>query len=598
MRIAPLRASLACLFVAGPVAAQITQRVSLDSSHGQADAASPGQPSISADGRYVVFESSATNLVSGDTNGVSDIFVRDRLTGTTARVSVDSSGVQGDQESLGPSISADGRYVAFYSAAANLVALDTNGVTDAFVHDRQTGVTELASVDSAGNQGDGDCYFPTLSADGRYVAFRSAATNLVLSDTNGFFDIFVRDRQSATTERVSVDSASGQSDGDSGLHPVISADGRFVVFYSGGTNLVPGDTNGFFDVFLRDRLSGTTVRASLGAGGVEANANCSLASVSADGRYVAFQSSATNLVAGDTNAVIDVFVRDLLAGTTVRASVSTGGAQGNGDSVYPSLAASGRIVSFFGPATNLVPGDTNGRRDVFIRDLQAATTERVSLDTFGAQCNGDTDYYPFLSADARYVVFPSLASNLVAGDTNGVVDVFLHDREAAGFSSLCDPGVSGVIPCPCGNPPSGLRRGCNNSAATGGAKLSAFGIAYLSTDSLVFTTTGEKPTALSIVLQGTGWVPGGLVFGQGVRCLDGTLKRLYTKTASGGAITAPDFGLGNPQVSVRSAALGDPIPAGGTRYYLVYYRDGVILGGCPFGSSFNTTQTGRVVWWP
>ncbi|MFN0007343.1 MAG: TolB family protein [Planctomycetota bacterium] len=598
MRTAPLLAFAAWPVIAAPAGAQFTQRVSLDSSGVQANAGSPGQPSISADGRYVVFESSATNLVPGDTNGVVDVFVRDRLTATTARVSVDSSGAQGDGESLGPTISADGRYVAFYSAATNLVLSDTNAVTDVFVHDRQTGVTELASVDSAGNQGDGVCYYPTLSADGRYVAFRSAATNLVPSDTNGSYDIFVRDRQSATTERVSVDSASAQSDGDSGLHPVISSDGRFVVFYSGGTNLVPGDTNGFFDVFLRDRVSATTVRASLGSGGAEANANCSLASVSADGRYVAFQSSATNLVAGDTNAAIDVFVRDLLAGTTVRASVSSAGVQGNADSIYPSIASSGRILSFFGPATNLVPGDTNGRRDVFVRDLQASTTERVSVDTFGAQCDADTDYYPFLSADARYVVFPSLASNLAAGDTNGAVDVFLHDRAAAGFSSLCDPGVAGVIACPCGNPPSGLRRGCDNSAATGGAKLSAFGIAYLSTDSLVFTTTGERPTALSIVLQGSASVPAGLVFGQGVRCLGGTLKRLYVKSASGGSITAPDFGAGNLQVSVRSASLGDPIPAGGSRYYLVYYRDPNVLGGCPAESSFNATQTGRVVWWP
>jgi hypothetical protein len=218
---------------------------------------------------------------------------------------------------------------------------------------------------------------------------------------------------------------------------------------------------------------------------------------------------------------------------------------------------------------------------VFVRDRQLGATARASVDVLGAQGDLDADYYPFASADGRYVVFPSFATNLVPGDTNGVLDVFLHDRAASGFTSLCEPGIDGVAACPCGNPPSGAGRGCQNSAATGGAVLSAFGIAYLSTDSLVFTTSGEKPTALSIVLQGPTSIPAGLVFGQGVRCVGGALKRLYTKTASGGSITAPNFGAGDSQVSVRSAALGDPIPAGGTRWYLVYYRDPVVLGGCP-----------------
>jgi Tol biopolymer transport system component len=457
---------------------------------------------------------------------------------------------------------------------------------------------ERVSVDSATGQADGASYFPNLSADGRFVAFRSGATNLVASDTNGFFDVFVRDRQLGTTERVSVDSSGAQSDGDSGLHPTISGDGRFVAFYSGATNLVAGDANGVFDVFLRDRQLGSTELVSVDSAGNQANSSSSLASVSADGRYVAFQSSATNLVAGDTNASLDVFLRDRQAGTTSRASVATGGGQGNGNSEYASIASNGLAVAFFGPASNLVPGDTNARRDVFVRDLQVGTTTRVSLELLGAQGNDDADYYPFLSADGRFVAFPSFATNLVAGDTNGALDVFLHDRDASGFTSLCDPGLEGVIACPCVNPPSSRGRGCDNSAATGGASLGAFGIAYLSTDSLVFTTAGEKPTALSIVLQGPTPILAGQVFGQGVRCLGGSLKRLYTKSASGGSITAPNFGGGDPQVSVRSASLGDPIPAGGTRYYLVYYRDPILLGGCPATSTFNATQTGQVVWWP
>ena len=150
----------------------------------------------------------------------------------------------------------------------------------------------------------------------------------------------------------------------------------------------------------------------------------------------------------------------------------------------------------------------------------------------------------------------------------------------------------------CGNPPSGPGRGCDNSSSTGGATLSASGGTYLSSDSLVLTTSGEKPSALSLVIQGTGLDGLGATFGMGVRCVQGPLKRLYVKSASGGSITAPNLGVGDPQVSVRSAALGDTILPGQSRWYLVYYRDPVVLGGCPSTSTFNATQTGQVTWSP
>jgi hypothetical protein len=177
-------------------------------------------------------------------------------------------------------------------------------------------------------------------------------------------------------------------------------------------------------------------------------------------------------------------------------------------------------------------------------------------------------------------------------------DVFARDLDSDGFTSVCDPGSGGVAGCPCSNPPSGSTRGCDNSSATGGASLSASGIAYISIDSLVFTTGGERSTATSILLQGTTVVTSGVVYGQGVRCVGGSLKRLFSKTASGGSITAPDFGAGDPTVSARSAAKGDVILAGQSRWYLVYYRDPVVLGGCPASSTFNATQTGRVEWSP
>jgi hypothetical protein len=306
------------------------------------------------------------------------------------------------------------------------------------------------------------------------------------------------------------------------------------------------------------------------------------------------------MVPADTNGKSDIFVRDRRNGTTERVSVDSIGAETNGDSYLPRLSASGRYVVFQSYATNLILGDTNGTSDVFIRDRLVATTERISVNSSGFQANGFSgDEHLDVSDDSRYIVFNSRAVNLVPGDTNGRDDVFFRDRfGGTNITSLCDPGVVGVIGCPCLNPPGGLGRGCNNSSGTGGATLTAFGGTYLSSDSLVFTSAGERPTALSIVTQWAGVNPTGVVFGMGVRCTSGTLKRLYTRNASGGIITAPDFGAGDPQVSVRSAALGDTIQPGQSRWYLVYYRDPIVLGGCPSTSTFNATQTGQVTWSP
>jgi Tol biopolymer transport system component len=572
---------------------QLTQRVSL-SATGQQGMLDTYFPSITPDGRFVAFNSVAPNLVPGDTDYFDDVFVRDRQNGTLERVSVSSSGVQGNDNSSLCTISADGRYVAFMSVASNLVPGDTNGTWDIFVRDRLTNTTERVSITSSGSQANAFSYDPSISADGRYVAFQSMAFNLVPGDTNGAFDVFVRDRQLGTTERVSVDSSGLQADGAS-YAPRISADGRYVSFESAATNLVSGDTNGTDDIFVRDLLSGTTERVSVSFHGTQGNGLSYGPSISSDGRFVAFASLASNLVLGDTNNSRDVFVRDRSNGTTELVSVDSSGAQGDGDSDGASISADGRCVAFASTATNLVSGDTNGTSDVFLRDRQLGTTERVSVSSTGLEGN-DYSYFPSTAGDGRFVAFNSRASNLVAGDTNGYSDDFVRDRNAAGFGSLCDPGSSGVLACPCSNTPGGPGRGCDNSAATGGAILAASGVAYLSMDSLVFTASAEKPTATSIVMQGNAVASGGLVFGQGVRCVGGSLKRLYTTTASSGSITAPDFGVGDPTVSSRSAALGDLISAGQSRWYLVYYRDPIVLGGCPASSTFNATQTARIDW--
>jgi archaellum component FlaF (FlaF/FlaG flagellin family) len=586
------------LLLGSPAWAQVTQRVNLASDGAQGNSDCFHAFSVTLDGRYVGFTSTASNLVPGDVSGTWDVFVRDRALGTIERVSVDSNGVAGNLNSGGGWLSAAGRYVAFGSNS-NLVPNDTNGSSDAFVHDRISGTTERVSVDSGGAQGDGTSYGGPITPDGRYVVFTSFATNLVPGDTNGLPDIFVHDRQSGITERVSVDSNGGQGDGSSDIKiGSITDDGRYVAFESDSGNLVPGDLTKTWDVFVHDRTSGTTECVSVASNGALGNQYSFRPFLSADGRYVAFSSLASNLVPGDTNGYYDVFVRDRVAGTTERVSLSSNGSQAAGASGWPSISADGRFVTFESFAGDLVGGDTNLKEDIFVRDRQSGTTERVSIDSAGVQGTDHSDWAA-ASVDARFIVFDSEAENLVPDDTNGFKDVFIRDRSGGtAFTSLCDPGTGGVIVCPCANPAGGAGRGCDNSAATGGGALSASGGTYLSSDSLVFTTSGEKPTALSIVAQWTGTNAAGIVFGMGVRCTSGTLERLFTKSASSGSITAPNFGIGDPQVSVRSAALGDPILAGQSRSYLVYYRDPVVLGGCPITSTFNATQTGLVSWSP
>jgi Tol biopolymer transport system component len=434
-----------------PAVAQITTRVSVDSAGVQGDNDSHG-PSVSADGRFVAFWGWAANLVAGDSNTGADVFLRDRQLGTTELVSVDSGGVQGNLASVHASISADGRYVAFMSNATNLVAGDTNGREDVFVRDRQLGTTERVSIATGGGEGDGDSGSSgvSLSADGRFVAFDSYASNLVLGDTNGGPDVFVHDRQSGATERVSVDSSGAQGNAGSGFVTVsISADGRYVAFVSDSTNLVPGDTNGFRDVFVHDRQSGATERVSVDSSGVQGNSSSGLVSgvsISGDGRYVAFVSDATNFVPGDTNGDWDVFVHDRQSGATERVSVDSSGAQGDAGSGYDgiSISADGRYVAFASTATNLVPGDTNGDWDVFVHDRQSGRTERVSVATGGAQGSGRS-FYPSISVDGRYVSFESYDPSLVPADTNNASDVFMVDRACLGsVATYCTAKVNSL----------------------------------------------------------------------------------------------------------------------------------------------------------
>lgn len=440
---------MAAITLGQPTAfAQTTERVSVNSAGVQGDYGGD-RTSISADGRYVAFASGSSNLAPGDTNGLQDVFVHDRQTGQTSRVSVSSAGAQGNDRSTEPSISADGRWVAFESYASNLVFGDTNTELDVFIHDRLSGQTIRVSVDSGGVQGNDSSYQASVSSDGRYTAFSSIATNFVFSDTNSEWDVFVHDRQTGQTSRVTVDSAGVQGN-YGGSYPSISADGIHVAFESYSTNLVPGDTNGKQDAFVHDRLTGQTSRVTVDSAGVQGNDSSYHPSISADSRYTTFASYATNLVTGDTNADQDVFVHDSQTGQTSRVSVDSAGIQGNNNSYDPSISSDGRYVAFYGSATNLAPGDTNSAYDVFVHDRQTSLTSRVSLTSAGAQGNNNSQE-PSISADGRFVAFWSYANNLVPGDTNGWQDVFVHDRGASGPSLAKNGTCPGPVSLTFGN---------------------------------------------------------------------------------------------------------------------------------------------------
>ncbi|TDE01490.1 S8 family serine peptidase [Jiangella asiatica] len=377
--------------------------------------------SISADGRYVAFDSYAGNLVPGDTNRRADVFVRDTSTGEVERVSLGAGGAEGNSDSVAPAISADGRYVAFESLATTLADGDTPFTMDVFVHDRVTGTTERVSVGPGGATGPGWSSAASISGDGRYVTFSSYAAHLVEGDVNGTGDVFVRDRSTGTTRLISL-SATGEQGNGASTDGVISADGQHVAFESAATNLAGEDTNERGDVFVRDLVAGTTELVSVAADGTQGEHSSAEVAISGDGRVVAFTSLASTLVPGDTNRDYDVFVRDRTAGSIELASLG-----GDASSTRPRVSGDGRHVAFASGSTGLVPGDTNGAHDVFVRDLELDRTDRVSLRADGGQADG-TSIYSAINADGQRVAVYSEAPNLVDGDTNRLADVFVVDR--------------------------------------------------------------------------------------------------------------------------------------------------------------------------
>ena len=352
-------------------------------------------PAISADGRVIAFSSLANNLADQDNNLLADIFVHDRVSRTTERVSLSTSREEANAASGFPSLSADGRYVAFESNASNLVSGDTNGPegTDVFVHDRATHETARVSVSSGGAEAFAPSFSPAISGDGKFVAFVSSAQNLVSGKTNmciyydwlgnpiviSCADVFVHNRETRETVRVSLTAGGSESNGSS-FKPAISHDGRFVAFASDAATLVSGDTNAKTDIFVKDTVSGRISRVSVSSSGQEANDHSYTPAISANGRMIAFASAATNLVPGDNNGKIDIFVHDRLTGNTRRVNTCSCADEANDEAMDPAISPDGWTVAFASPASNLLRNlaDTNRATDIFVHDFtQVACAKRV-----------------------------------------------------------------------------------------------------------------------------------------------------------------------------------------------------------------------------
>jgi Tol biopolymer transport system component len=371
-------------------------------------------PVISADGRYVAFPSLASNLVFGDRNGVSDMFVKDLRTGLVRSASRGGDGPSFDP----PALSADGRFVAFVSSATNLVPGDTNGVDDVFVTDMVSGRVSRVSG------GNGPAYgSPAISADGRYVAFRSEASTLVEGDTNSVADVFLADRVSGSVRRISTSFDGVQ--GDKLVHHglAMSADGRFVVFPSAATNLVPGDTNGSVDMFVKDVVSGAVERVNVSASGEQTSSYTLMPAITPDGSRVLFVAWGDTLVPGDTEDTPDIFMKDRRSGAITRVNTRADGVVSDAQPYQPSVSADGRYVVFSSLASNLVRRDTNNVDDVFLKDMRSGSVMRLS-ERFGRQGN-DFSLAPSISADGRSVVFSSKATNLTPTPSS---ELLLHNR--------------------------------------------------------------------------------------------------------------------------------------------------------------------------
>ena len=401
------------------------------------------QPAVSSDGRFVAFSSSASNLVANDTNNHADIFVYDRTQKVVERVSVDSNGAEGNNDSSHPSISSDGRYVAFQSQASNLVPSDTNGQAnsaqgqDIFVYDRQAHTMERVSLTDGGGEADQASENPSISGDGNFVAFDSPASNLVSGFVHGPVNVYITNRGLHTIQGVTVpisDPAAIRST----LNPVFARDGSALVFELAVTRLAfTPPAYSYRDIYVFDLASRTLTRVSGTSAGLAANGSQSSSpSISDDGQKIAFQSNLKNLNFYDLNNALDVFVFDRSTGKTRLVSVDqTGQNLGSQDATSPAISGDGQHVAFQTHSDNLVTPPTDGGQHIFMKDLSSDAVHVLSLNASNTLADQPSEL-PALSADGLVVAFESLAANLNPGDNNAATDIFVSTRPAAAPDSL------------------------------------------------------------------------------------------------------------------------------------------------------------------
>ncbi len=508
-----------------------TRRVTVDSNGAQANGYSDFG-ALARGGNFVVFNSAANNLVPGDTNNKSDVFVHDLSTGVTTRESVDSNGVLGNSWSASTNvgISADGRFVVFGSLSTELVPGDVNGQDDIFLRDRLLGTTTLSSLGSAGQQGAWESVDPSVSNDGRYVSFTSRSPNFVSPDTNGTNrDIFVRDLVAGTTVLASIGPQGSQSSFGA-FDSVISGDGRFVAFRSESPNMVPVGAY-YKQIFVRDLVLGTTAIESISTAGVPANAASSGAFLSTDGRYMTFFSAATNLV---LSGLPGGFLRDRVTGTTELVTKGYGGVDTNIACGIDSVSDDGRFILFSGYATNVLPhyGYPTPGVQGWIRDTVGGDNVPVAMEWLNSQPVGAL--MTGMSADGQVAMFRAGANNVVPNDTNGAADFFVLTAPFEGSTYFCSSKVNSL-----GCAPLIIGYGHSSVNQTFGFQITA---------SSVFN---RRPGILLYCVNGRAALP----FGGGTLCLSVVHRNTPALNAGGSLPPATDCS-GSYSVDMNSFAAG------------------------------------------
>jgi len=428
--IAPaLLAALAA--AAAPARAQVTSLVSIAENGTQSDAdVMPGD--VSNDGRFVVFTTTSKKLVPGTTTSKQHVYLVDRATGAVELISVGNDGAEANQDALRPRISGDGRWVVFETLASNLDQDDTNGRLDCYLYDRDEEWLERVSLGANDGEGNGDSFRPVVSDDGDWILFSSFANNLITGDDNGTADVFIRDRQTGTTRLVSS-ALDGTVASDYSEAADLSADGRYALFQSAAKDMVAGSIAGWNKIMLRDLQLGVTEQASLQSDGLFPAGECRFARMSADARWITFASSVHTIVPGDSNQREDVFLRDRQLATTERVNIGPNGEQDDVGGSYARPSDDGRFILFESSATVFAPSDTNDNGDVFLRDRRRATTRHVSLSTDGKSSKlgcGEIS----ISGDGHVLLFRAGGDELDPADHNGRLDAYVHDRGPADAS--------------------------------------------------------------------------------------------------------------------------------------------------------------------